>query len=552
MRKLMLAFVVAAAGALAVHAEGSLMLMRLRAPNTESDEQWAKTLSILKENRGACDEVWFSTGIGVPAMSWHREHVARLVRYADECRAAGIVPSLQVQATIGHSDSLSSVESAAGKTWGGFTGRGGTECKHCNCPRQPGFLAYVREMSRLYAAFRPAYVWIDDDLRIMGHAPGSPWNKASAGWIGCWCKTCIAAFNAETGGKWTRETLDAAMEKGSALFDRWERFSFASIAEVARAIAEEFHAVFPETRLAYQHGEYRNDAQLAVFKALHEATGLPVGSRPGGGAYYDIHPYGPAFKGFVSAGQRKCLGDPKYIDVWCPEIETYPRTFASRTAQGILVEAFMSLACGMNAVSMLIMDTRKEAFEWYGKNLLKPISDERPFFDAYVAANKGSVPAGFADEKDGVKLSYGTLTSVALIGVPVLPGPGKSYGEIGADDMKSTVPTMTSADILAVRRNLDERSGGKAPVLVETPSLGYVVPRVASDGTLRTVAFLNTRIDVQGPLRVRMRRVPVGARAVWHAMRGGVSDVAIVRDGPDALADVPALAAWNCGWLEIK
>jgi len=118
--------------------------------------------------------------------------------------------------------------------------------------------------------------------------------------------------------------------------------------------------------------------------------------------------------------------------------------------------------------------------------------------------------------------------------------------------MKSTVPTMTSADILAVRRSLDERSGGKAPVLVETPSLGYVVPRVASDGTLRTVAFLNTRIDVQGPLRVRMRRVPVGARAVWHAMRGGVSDVAIVRDGPDALADVPALAAWNCGWLEIK
>ena len=552
MRKLMFAFVVAAAGVLAAPAEESLMLMRLRAPNTESDEQWAKTLSILKANRGACDEVWFSTGIGVPDMAWHREHAARLVRYADECRAAGIVPSLQVQATIGHSDSVSSIESTAGKSWGGFTGRGGTECRHCNCPRQPGFLAYVREMSKIYAAFRPAYVWIDDDLRIMGHSPGSPWDKTSAGWIGCWCKTCIEAFNAETGGKWTRETLDAAMGKESALFDRWERFSFASIAEVARAIAEGFHAVSPKTRLAYQHGKYRNDSQIAVFKALHEATGLPVGSRPGGGAYYDILPYGPALEGFASASQRKHLGDPEYIAVWCPEVETFPRTFASRTVQSILVEAFMSLACGMNAVSLLIMDTRKETFEWYDKSLLKPISDERPFFDAYVAANKDSVPAGFADEKDGVKLSYSTLTSVALIGVPVLPGPGKSYGGIGADDMTSTVPTMTSAEILAVRRGLDARSGGTAPVIVETPSLGYVVPRVASDGTLRTVAFLNTRIDVQGPLRVRMRRVPSGARAVWHEMRGGVSDVAIVRDGSDAVAEVPALTAWNCGWLEIK
>ena len=215
----------ALAASLALAGEPPLMMIRLRGPHTASDAQWAKTFKALTENRGACDEVWFSTGIGFPKMSWHEAHVKRLARYADHLRAAGIVPSLQFQATLGHSDMTTALEGADGKTWGGFTGRGGLECTHCNCPRQPGFLAYVREMARLYASFRPGGIWIDDDLRIAGHSPGSPWEREKDGWIGCWCRTCIGDFNRETGGNWTRESLDAAMKKDAALFDRWETFS---------------------------------------------------------------------------------------------------------------------------------------------------------------------------------------------------------------------------------------------------------------------------------------------------------------------------------------
>ncbi len=101
-----------------------LMMIRLRAPHTADDAQWAKTFKILSENRGACDEVWFSTGIGFPKMAWHEAHVARLARYAEQLRAVGIVPSLQFQATIGHEDNISLLEGVDGKTWGGFTGRG--------------------------------------------------------------------------------------------------------------------------------------------------------------------------------------------------------------------------------------------------------------------------------------------------------------------------------------------------------------------------------------------------------------------------------------------
>ena len=206
----------------------------------------------------------------------------------------------------------------------------------------------------------------------------------------------------------------------------------------------------------------------------------------------------------------------------------------------------------MNSLSLLIMDTRYETDEWYGRNLLKPISDERPFFDAYVAACAGTVPAGFADNTDGNDREFSKLSDLSMAGVPVLPGPGMAYGEARADDIAKSVPTMTTADILSLRRKLDERAGGTAPVLIETPSLGYVVPRVTADGALRTVAFLNTRIDSQGPLKVRLRRVPAGAAAVWHEMRGRTIGVGLARDGADAIAEVPVLSAWNCGWLEIK
>lgn len=526
-----------------------LMAIRLRAPHTADDDQWARTFRALSDNRAACDEVWFSTGIGFPEMAWHEAHAGRLARYAEQLRSVGIVPSLQFQATLGHDDAITLLEGADGKAWGGFTGRGGTECRACNCPRQPGFLAYVREMARLYASFRPGSVWIDDDLRVAGHAPGSPWDKFRDGWIGCWCPTCIAAFNAETGGKWTRETLDAAMEDDTALFDRWEKFSFDGIAAVARAIAEEFHKASPGTRLAYQHGGYRNDSQLAVFRAMHEATGLPVGARPGGGAYYDYNPNEQMVKAFEAARQRRCLGDPEWIAEWCPEVETCPRALASRTAQGILDEAFVNLALGMNGLSFLVMDTRAETDEWYGENLLAPLAAEKPLLEAYRRHNEGTVPAGFADATTATSEA---LYRFALAGIPVLPGPGRACGTVTDADLSFVIEEMSSLRLLDLRRSLDRRSGGKTPVLVETPTVGLVIPRVAADGTLRSVAFLNARIDGQKPARLRLRGVPSGARATWRALRGSPVPLALERDGDDTMVTIPSLSAWNCGWLAIE
>ena len=328
--------------------------LRFRSPTTGSDEAWRKTYQMIAENLGCCDEVWFSTGIGVPPLEWHAENAARIARGAEELRKLGIASSIQIQATIGHSDELSATERTDGKAWSGWVGRDGTKCLYCNCPRQPAFLDYIRKMTEYYAAFQPLSVWIDDDLRITNHSPAAPSNKAKDGWIGCWCDTCIAAFNTETGGNWTRESLDKAMTMESDLFKQWKAFSERSVVAIAQLIADVFQRVSPDTMLALQHGQWMNDGFTAMLKTLHEASGRPVGSRPGGGQYYDVNPNDQIYKSLMSCRFRKDMGDPEWISVWTPEIETFPRNYGSRSAQSVIVEAFSAFMYGMNAASLFV------------------------------------------------------------------------------------------------------------------------------------------------------------------------------------------------------
>ena len=76
------------------------LMLRLSPGNTETDARWEETLDIIKRAPGCCDDVWFSTGTGVPHLSWRRERAARIARASSELRAVGIGASLQVQATI--------------------------------------------------------------------------------------------------------------------------------------------------------------------------------------------------------------------------------------------------------------------------------------------------------------------------------------------------------------------------------------------------------------------------------------------------------------------
>ena len=117
----------------------SLMMLRLRPTNTDTDEAWSETYKIIKENPGCCDEVWFSTGMGFLPREWHEDKAARIGRAMVQLKEIGIGSSLQFQMTIGHGDKfgVGNEHLYAEKTWRGWTGSQGVEAKYSSCPRSP-------------------------------------------------------------------------------------------------------------------------------------------------------------------------------------------------------------------------------------------------------------------------------------------------------------------------------------------------------------------------------------------------------------------------------
>ena len=533
-------------GLVAVTANAQPFLsMRLGAGDTASAEAWRKNFKAVAAHPGCCDEVWFSTGCGVPTLEWHRARAAVIAEAAKDCRAKGIVPSLQFQATIGHGDFSEDPTSELFrmKTWTGWTGPTGIETKFCNCPRQPAFLAYLREVSRIYAPLGFGSLWIDDDLRIEYHEPSGSYGKHP----GCWCATCLKTFNAATGAKWMRPGLAQAIRTNDVLSASWRAFQAESVCAVAKAVAEVFHELSPDTMLGLQHASYDAvaDSIGAILKTLHGVSGKPVGSRPGGGSYYDDNPNEQVLKSIKSGWFRGRLGNPDWIGVWTPEIESWPRTYYSRSPQGVLVEGFTALMYGMNAVSFFISNGAKESPELFGGTHWKALEKAAPVLRDYARAIAGCRPTGF------------TMPGKAQIGIrraaiPVLAGPGRSCGALTERECALNVNMMTSADVQKLRDELDRRAGG-LPAVVCSPFLGLMQVHVDAESRLAAVALVNTRISTQGPVRVRLRALPQGVRfVVWQSLGCRREELPVERTEDGAFVTIPEIGAWDAGYLSVQ
>ena len=100
--EIILAVLFGAMSVMSVYADVPFSAIRLRKPQTDSHAVWKATLEQFRKYRAGVDDVWFSTGINYPSMKEHRANAARLVKASGELRAIGTIPSLQIQATLGH------------------------------------------------------------------------------------------------------------------------------------------------------------------------------------------------------------------------------------------------------------------------------------------------------------------------------------------------------------------------------------------------------------------------------------------------------------------
>ena len=111
------------------------------------------------------------------------------------------------------------------------------------------------------------------------------------------------------------------------------------------------------------------------------------------------------------------------------------------------------------------------------------------------------------------------------------------------DTFRKEVRHVLESNILNYWLTLKDPNGGFYGEADSAAEIQYTAPRGA---------ILNARIDRQEPLRLRLRKVSAdAATAVWREMRGGRKDVAVSRDGNDAIVEIPSLSAWNWGWLAL-
>jgi hypothetical protein len=97
----------------------------------------------------------------------------------------------------------------------------------------------------------------------------------------------------------------------------------------------------------------------------------------------------------------------------------------------------------------------------------------------------------------------------------------------------------------------DWAAGGRLPVIIEEPAQVVAVPRVAPDGTLRSVFLLNASINTSPALTLRLRGVS-GKNAGWLTpeQAESVIDLRVGRD--EAIGRVPPMPPWSVGVLIMR
>ena len=237
--------------------------------------------------------------------------------------------------------------------------------------------------------------------------------------------------------------------------------------------------------------------------------------------------------------------------VW--EVESFPRAYGSRSVRSIALESFSSIAWGFNATSLFVMDRCSEPDEFYSDYLLGPLVTVTKFLNEYCKANTETEPAGFTCP--GLRFD----DTRKLMGLPILPGYGHSWGEISAEreyfptlgavlgdfraDLMPDFERTPSAKLQVVR----DRLSANAPLELLSPFVGLVLPRVASNGTIRTVGLIGTRLD---PQRNVVLRVDTAAdEVVWKELGESPKTLPVVASGDHRQVTVPSIGAWNMGYI---
>ena len=354
-----------------------LILRHMRSLN-HSLELARKLFEFHDRYPNSIDEIWFCCGTFDGIEEIHRQ-CDELLPLREECRRRGIAFSLQQGATIGHG-----VAGPIAFSKGIFTDNDtlvdqeGTFLYGMLCPTSPKVFDYLTEQTAIYLTeLQPESYWPDDDLRVGTFKPA-----------GCFCNRCIALFNKEISGSFTRETLAIRLfsDKPELKLRRaWQQFNARNIAHLAAAFRKGGDKTMPECHLGIQSTFssrlYDMETPYQLLYALSDNGRAKVGIRPGALFYSESDPRELLSKMQETAREAARCRTYGFVSQICYELENYPHIAMLKTPEAMMTEAAMVLFAGADSLALYYHDANNRETDENYRYYFETVAKHRPFLE---------------------------------------------------------------------------------------------------------------------------------------------------------------------------
>jgi len=305
-----------------------------------------------------------------------------MVRIRDRGLGAGI----NVLASIGHHEE--DLAHALGAEYPRATDIAGRICRGSLCPTSTDTIDYIKRLYEAVLVAAPDFIWIDDDVRLLGHMP----IRAV-----CFCDHCLSHF-ADDAVAYSRDELRNAFNTGDIeakdrVRRQWLEHNRRAIDRILATIEETVHARAPEMPLGFMTGErfYEGYDFAEWAHTLSGPRAAPVRWRPGGGFYTDRSPELMLEKVHEIGRQSAAVGTR--AENVQSELENFPYQRLSKSERIVITEAASDIAAGCTGVAFNVMGSFEADLE-ESLPLFDAIGRSRPFFDRVADAFGGAVRTG--------------------------------------------------------------------------------------------------------------------------------------------------------------
>lgn len=367
----------------------TLIAIRVGTPQWLDEEVFMRFLAFLDSQPGAVDEIAFFTSATHPPLPFPEveRRCQRLKKILPQVRERGYRAGINVLATMGHHEE--NLPNSLSEPWQRVMDPEGRVSLGSFCPGSADLLRYVDRLYTLVAQTGPDFIWIDDDVRLLGHLP-----------VGatCFCDDCIARFNREEKASFTRESLVTILQCSPSAErndwrDRWLEHNRNLIRGLLRTAEQAVHRVVPTIKIGFMTGDrfYEGYAFAHWADALEGEQSGPARWRPGGGFYTD-----DAYMGLVEKAHdigRQVSQLPPKVTIIQSEIENFPYHKLRKSVEITVLEAAAHMAAGATGIAFNILSQHSDPLDEYAP-FLHRIAEVRPFYQALRDATGRGIALG--------------------------------------------------------------------------------------------------------------------------------------------------------------